>query len=110
MPKVEQTVPKILTKLGEGLTVFTAPSTSRPGTSHFVVVFPDERGITCTCEGWRYNRHCWHTDEVPLCMKPIPKDAPLPVKKEGKMFTFNILDIAECHFVEGHQGGHSWES
>jgi len=108
MPKVEQTVPKTLTKLGENLTVFTAPSTSRPGTHHYVFCYGDERGIQCTCEGWKYNSTCWHVDAVPLCMaKAHPR--PIGVTAKGSL-TFNMTAISECYFVEGHQGGHSWET
>jgi hypothetical protein len=94
-----------LTRLGENLTVFSAPSKSRPNTFHFVIVYPDHRGITCTCEGWRYNRRCWHVEQVPLCMAEQPsKSETLNVSS-----TFNFTAIAECYYVEGHQGGHSWE-
>lgn len=109
MPQIKQTEttsPKTLTKVGENLTVFSAPSTSRPGWYHYVFVYNDERGIQCTCEGWRYNGKCWHLDALPLCMAEQPsKSETLNVSS-----TFNLSAIAECYFVEGHQGGHSWET
>lgn len=115
MPKVDLThtdTPETklgtLTKLGDNLTVFSAPSTSRPGVSHFVVVYPDERGITCTCEGWRFNRHCWHMDSVPLCMAEGPLLDDGVLTHQGH--TFNLLASKECYYIEGHQGGHSWET
>jgi len=96
-----------LTKLGDNLTVFSAPSTSRPGTSHFVVVYPDERGITCTCEGWRYNRHCWHMEAVPLCMVD---NGNKQYHAAGLSKTFNMTAFSQCHHVQGHGGPHSWET
>lgn len=125
MPQVKETEPKRLIRVGDNLTVFQAPSTSRPGTFHFVIVYPDERGIHCTCEGWRFNGRCWHIEAVPLCLaKPKPWSDPDSdplgdIERTKNMVlgktlnvskTFNLATIDECYYVEGHQGGHSWET
>jgi hypothetical protein len=104
---IKQTDEPKLTKLGDNLTVFSASSRSRPGTFHFVVAYPDERGIQCTCEGWRYQAHCWHVEQVPLC---LAKQAKTTFGTNNKGHVFNMQAITECYYVEGHQGEHSWET
>jgi hypothetical protein len=42
--------------------VYTFASKSRPGLVHTVVV--DTNGVRCTCEGWKYRKHCRHIDEI----------------------------------------------
>lgn len=48
--------------------VLTVASQSQPGRKHFIVVWPDDSPMgcraECSCDGWQYNRKCWHVDEV----------------------------------------------
>jgi hypothetical protein len=50
-----------LEKLEGVVAVYKAPSSSRAGLFHITMVF-DNNEVDCTCEGWRMNRKCWHTE------------------------------------------------
>lgn len=39
--------------------VYSVPSSTRSKT-HYVLVFDNENGRQCTCEGFQYNRTCKH--------------------------------------------------
>lgn len=49
-----------LTDLGTAR-VFSAPSESDSMVTHYVLVYPDQRGIRCSCRGWKTHRNCWHS-------------------------------------------------
>lgn len=51
--------------------VYRIESQSRLGLFHYVLVFQNENGVRCTCEGWQWQGHCWHVDSIPL-----PKEDP----------------------------------
>lgn len=90
------TPPKILHLEGP-CTVFSAVSASRSEKKHYVFVFQDQRGIVCTCEGFQNGHVCWHVQSVPLCN----------VQQANAM---HALRTDECYFLQGHGGGHSWET
>ena len=43
-----------------GLRRFTTASRSRPGLTHELVVSPDGKVLSCTCEAWGFRRQCRH--------------------------------------------------
>ncbi len=49
--------------IGEG-EVYITQSTSRPSIHHVTFKRLDSGHVTCTCEGFRNHRHCWHADEI----------------------------------------------
>jgi hypothetical protein len=49
--------------LGEAA-VFRIESESRPSRYHYVMKLR-EGGMICTCEGWQYNGHCKHLEQIP---------------------------------------------
>jgi hypothetical protein len=78
--------------------VFRAPSSSRKGIFHYVTVYKDG-SVKCSCEGFSFNKKCWHIDALPICMEKDPKDF-VP----GRMVTPRT-----CSFVADHEGEHSWQ-
>lgn len=88
---------KELERLGTA-TVFRTPSKSRQGMFHYVTVFTNGQGVKCSCEGFSFNKKCWHIDAVPLCMAKDPTDF-----EPGRMVTPRT-----CSFVDQHEGDHSW--
>jgi hypothetical protein len=44
--------------------VFKSPSSSRPGLFHYTLLF-DTGTAECSCEGYSYNQHCRHIDQLP---------------------------------------------
>ncbi len=45
--------------------VYEFSSASRANVSHFVFVYSDQRGVVCSCEGWKTHGHCWHIGAIP---------------------------------------------
>lgn len=81
-------------------TVFRAPSSSRQGLFHYITVYKDSRGIICSCEGFTFNKKCWHVAAVPLCLEKDPNDF-----VAGRM-----VAPKQCSYVDQHEGEHSWET
>lgn len=49
--------------------VWRAPSTSRRGLFHYVMLIDDPdnpamQKLICSCEGYSYHGRCWHIDEA----------------------------------------------
>lgn len=55
--------------LGEGK-VWTTPSKTTPGKQHVTFFDPKTNVISCTCEGARYQKKCWHVDTIHTMLFP----------------------------------------
>jgi hypothetical protein len=63
MPEVVKPGKPTMQYLGTGK-VWVTPSKSTPGKVH-VTVYNDATGMRdCTCEGWRYQKNCWHLKAI----------------------------------------------
>lgn len=49
--------------VGDGCLVYRAPSSTRFGLFHYVMLINDNE-IKCSCEGFVYAGHCWHADQI----------------------------------------------
>jgi SWIM zinc finger len=62
MPQVVKGQP-VMQYLGEGK-VWITQSKSSPGTWHVTIYNEDKGTYDCTCPGQRYQKRCWHVDQV----------------------------------------------
>lgn len=61
MPTTKGT--KAIQFVGDGVLLYKAPSTSRYGIFHYVMLLNGTE-IKCSCEGFVYAGHCWHADQM----------------------------------------------